>query len=157
MDLFHPNSVRCQACKQWEWNFNLVQHYKCEHGETPMNTAEKDISKEIENEFAQQHIEKMLSVKSRGKSVRKREPKAKSRKKPKTQNRIGKRKPKKQSRNALTMLMSGGATKKPKKRKKSVVNVSLSDSGTDPIRPRKRRKTKPKQKPSPLDLIQTFL
>ena len=31
--------VKCQAYKEWEWNFNLRQHYKCEHTETHMSTT----------------------------------------------------------------------------------------------------------------------
>ena len=34
-----PRVVKCQAYKEWEWNFNLRQHYKCEHTETHMSTV----------------------------------------------------------------------------------------------------------------------
>ena len=54
-----PRVVKCHACQQWQWNFNLQKHYACEHPKVQMNTTDKKICKEIVKPFAEKHLAKV--------------------------------------------------------------------------------------------------
>ena len=58
-----PRVVKCRACRQWKWNFNLENHYKEEHPKIQMDGVDAEVCKEIKAKFAKKHIQKHQSAK----------------------------------------------------------------------------------------------
>ena len=142
--------VKCQSCKKWQWNFNLKQHYKCEHAGTQMSKTDQEVCNEIQKEFTQQHVEKIQSTKTRKKrAVKLSNPKVTvSHKKIKTMNRLS------ATGNVLDMLgvkrkrKSASPPRKKKKQKmaKKKKTKDVPDIDND-APPRKRKRVQPKPKP----------
>lgn len=59
--------LKCNACKEWEWNFNLENHYRKEHNSVEMSKEDKDASNEITAEMARTKLENLKNKKKRAK------------------------------------------------------------------------------------------
>ena len=136
-----PRLVKCNACLQWQWNFNLQKHYNKDHPKTPMEQKDQEICKEFGNSFARKHIQKHKTAKSYDKAVQKSsKPKSKKKRENKVvQNRL------KKGANVLDMLMQS----KPSKKKRKKNSVLPPAKRKRPVPKPKKKVPFPKPKPNP--------
>ena len=144
-----PRVVKCHACQQWQWNFNLQKHYACEHPKVQMNSTDKKICKEIVKPFAEKHLAKVSGATTYAKQGKK-TPKTKRKKrkpKVKTTNRV-----KKSQSNGVSVLdMLVNAPPKKKRKMNKTPTGSLKKKQANPALPKKQPKPAlPKKRPKPM-------
>ena len=142
-----PRVVKCHACQQWQWNFNLQKHYACEHPKVQMNSTDKKICKEIVKPFAEKHLAKVSGATTYAKQGKKTPKTKRKRRKPKvkTTNRV-----KKSQSNGVSVLdMLVNAPPKKKRKMNKTPTGSLKKKQANPALPKKQPKPAlPKKRPN---------
>ena len=118
-----PRLVSCGACKQWEWNFNMKNHYMKTHSTIPMKKEDQNASAELTEKIAKKHLDAVKNMGERfpgakdtvkkTKAKKKRvNPKSRLKKKPQKKASVKRSKKRKQSSATQTNKVKGSKKRK---------------------------------------------